>query len=127
MTTAHLAYRTLRPNEQPDFKVEMESDTMTGFDSQKFQPIPERKHYIRLIVSEPLTFSMPHVYETGGNFMVKFGVKNEFSEQEIRRDAYVSIQSTISKMRLLVSPGNAAVGQRVDINVQLSKGSNVKL
>lgn len=130
MQDAQLAHRMLRAGETPDYMIEMTDDTMKVFDSEKFQPITDRKYYMRLIVSEPLTFTMPHVYENSGHFLIKFLVKNSFdglNNKEIRRDNYISIQSSISKMRLLVSPGNAPVGKKVDINVQMSKGSNIKL
>ena len=131
MQDARLAHRKLHPGETPDYKIEMSSDIMTVFDASKFVPIEDRKFYVRLIVSEPLTFTMPHVYENSGNFLIKFLLKNTFrekdKEKEIRRDNYISIQSSISKMRLLVTPPNAPVGQKIDINVQLSKGSNIKL
>lgn len=124
---AQLAYRSLRAEEIPDFKIEITSDTLTTFDSEKFQPILDRKLYFRLIVSEPLTFTMPHVYENGGHFGIRFVAKSAFSPSEVRRDHTISIQSTISKMRLLVTPPNVAVDANVDINVQLSKGSNVRI
>jgi len=127
MQDAQLAYRRLRPGENKDYKIEMLSDSVNVFESDKFHPLDDRKYYVRLIISEPLSFTMPHVYESSGQFLIKFMTKNNFSEKEVRRDNYISIQSTISKMRLLVSPPNAAVGQKVDINVQLSKGSNIKL
>lgn len=127
MQDARLAHRNLYPGESQDYKIEMSSDTVSVFESDKFIPIEDRKYYIRLIVSEPLTFTMPHVYDNSGTYLIKLMLKNEFAEKEIRRDILVSIQSTISKMRLLVTPPNAAVGQKVDLIGQLNKGSNIKL
>lgn len=127
MENAQLAYRSLREGEQPDYKIEMGSNTIEVFESNKFQPITDRKFYIRLLVSEPLTLTMNHVYVNSGTFPIRFLARNTFSSKEVKRDNYISIQSTISKMRFLVNPPNAAVGQKVEINAQLNKGSNIKL
>lgn len=124
---AQLAYRELRKGEVPDYKIEKSSDSIDVFESNKFRPIEDRKYFIRLIVSEPLTFTMRHSYENSGHFPIRFMAKNAFNSREVKRDNYISIQSTISKMRFLVNPPNAAVDQKVDISVQLNKGSNIKL
>lgn len=123
---AQLAYRELRSGELPDYRIELTSDTTTTFDVTQFTPM-DRKHYIRLVVSEPLTFSMSYIYENNGHYNIKFIAKNSFMEDEVKRDHTISIQSTISKMRLVVTPPNAAVDSKININVQLTKGSNVKL
>ncbi|OTF72322.1 hypothetical protein BLA29_010389 [Euroglyphus maynei] len=130
MRDAQLAYRQYRPGfDEPDFKFTMTDDQATAvFDSTKFKRIDDRKYYLRLIVSEPLTFTMPHVYSQSGRYPIKFELSNEFDQDEsITRTNFVSVQSTISKMRLTVKPPNAAVAKKVDIVVQLSKGSNIQL
>lgn len=132
MRDAQLAYREYIPGlDEPDFKFTMTDDqTATIFDSTKFKRIVDRKYYLRLIVSEPLTFTMPHVYSHSGRYPIKFELRNEFdndNNEMITRTNFVSVQSTISKMRLTVKPPNSAVGKKVDIVVQLSKGSNIQL
>lgn len=128
MRDAQLAYRQYRPGEEPDFKFQMTDDQATVFDSTKFKRIDDRKYLIRLIVSEPLTFTMPHVYSQSGRYPIKFEFSNEFDQNDlITRTNFVSVQSIISKMRLTVKPPNTAVAKKVDIVVQLSKGSNIQL
>jgi hypothetical protein len=124
---AQLAHRLAKKNEILDYKYEQTSDNATTLSSEKFKAIKGIKHLIRIVVSEPLELTVPHQYEESGQYGIKLFLKNDWSPKEITRESSVNIQSTISKMRLTVSPPNVAVDQKVDITIQLNRGSNIKV
>ncbi|UXI14440.1 hypothetical protein NH340_JMT00383 [Sarcoptes scabiei] len=126
---ASLGYRRPKSIEVPDYRYRFDdtNQNISEFYSSKFQKLSDRKHFLRLIVSEPLMFSMTHSYNQSGQYQIKFMVKNEFDDDQINRIQAINVQSTISKMRLTVKPTSVAVGKNVNVVVQLSKGSNIEL
>lgn len=127
MQDAQLAYRDFLPGDQPDYKLQLNEPNPQLFDSKMFKTINTRKYYLRLIVSEPLEFTIPHFYEQSGHYPIKFLLKNEFDSKTVNRTSPISVQSIISKMRLTIKPPNTAVGKKINIVAQLNKGSNIQL
>lgn len=121
-----LAFRETLPREMSDYKIS-ELENPNTFAAEKFQKLDKTKHLIRLVLSEPLALTIPHEFEESGHYQIKLSLTNEWSPHDIRRARSINIQSTISKIRLVVNPQNAAVRQRVDISIQLSRGSNIKI
>ena len=124
---AQLAQRKIRSNEPTDFIAEQTDNTVTTFSSENFKEVKELKHLIRVIVSEPLSLTIPHEYDESGHYGIKLLLNNDWTKTDIQRESSINIQSTISKMRLTVTPPDAAVDQKVEITIQLNKGSNIKV
>jgi hypothetical protein len=122
---AQLAHRPVKSGETPDYITEHTGDGPISSDN--FREVKEVKHFIRAIVSEPLALTVPHEYVDSGHYGIKLSVKNRWTPEDITRESSINIQSTISKMRLTVNPPDASVDQRVDITIQLNKGSNIKV
>ena len=124
---AQLAQRLIRPYEPKDYITEQTDNSLTTFSSDTFKEVKEVKHLIRLVVSEPLLLTIPHEYQESGHYGIKLSVKSDWSQKDVSRESSINIQSTISKMRLTVVPPDASVDQKVDITIQLNKGSNIKV
>ncbi|CAG2103799.1 unnamed protein product, partial [Medioppia subpectinata] len=124
---AQLAHRAPKKGETPDYITDHSADGVTAFSSDAFREVKQMKHLIRAIVSEPLALTVPHEYEESGRYGIRLALKNRWTAAAITRESSINIQSTISKMRLTVMPPDTPVDQRVDITIQLNKGSNIKV
>ena len=122
-----MAQRKARPGELPDYVTQSADTSMTTFPSDNFKEVKDNKYLLNLVVSDPLVLTIPHEYYESGHYGITLKVKNDWTKADIKRESSINIQSTISKMRLTVTPPDAAVDQKVEITIQLNKGSNIKV
>lgn len=122
-----IAHRNTKAGEKPDSKVTKIGEKFIGFAMSQVKDVKDTKHLLRIIISEPIELVVPHEYTESGHYKISMSINNLWSKEAISYDNDISVQSSISNIKLTVNPQNAAVDQKVDVIIQLTKGSNIKV
>jgi hypothetical protein len=85
------------------------------------------KYMMKVIMYEDLILNPRHEYTNASTYTVNLKVSSPWSEAPILKTQQITVSEAIDKLRMKVSPPNAAVDALVSVSVILSSGTGVKL
>lgn len=85
------------------------------------------KYMIKIIMYEDLVLAPLHEYANASVYPVGLKVTSPWAGDVITRSQQITVSEAIDRLRLRVSPPNAAVDALVSVSVILSSGTGVKL
>lgn len=128
-----IARRSFTPtsydNETPDWKLldGNPDEPLKVLHSGQMVPLDNIKYMIKIIMYEDLVLNPPHEYAAASAYPVTLKVSSPWAESTVSKVQQITVSEAVDKMRLRVSPPNAAVDALVSVSVILSSGTGVKL
>lgn len=95
--------------------------------SGQMVPIDDTKYLLRVFTYEDLTLTSLYEYATAGVYPIELKVTSSWTSEVFRKNKEIAVSEPIDKLRLRVTPPNAAVDSPVTVSIVLSSGTSVNL
>ena len=120
---------TAYEHESPDWKL-MDGnpdEPLKILHSGQMVALDSIKYMMKVIMYEDLILNPLHEYANASTYTVSLKVSSPWADAVVSQTQQITVSEAIDKLRMRVSPPNAAVDALVSVSVILSSGTGVKL
>ena len=120
---------TTYDHDSPDWKVRdgNPDEPLKILNSGQMIPLDNIKYMMKIITYEDLILKPAHEYVNASTYSVNMKLTSPWAESDITKSATITVAESIDRLRMKVTPPNAAVDAPVSVSVILSSGTGVKL